>query len=484
MTGTESLTLTEAARNLAQGRTTSRALTENSLARVAARDEDLRAFITVEADRARAQADAADARVREGRRIGTLDGLPIAVKDNLSTAGGVTTVGSAIFRDHVAEENAGVVDRLEQQGAVRVGKTNLHEFALGVTTENPHFGICRNPWDRDRTPGGSSGGSAVAVAAGMALGAIGSDTSGSIRIPAAACGILGLKPTYGLVSSYGCYPEAWSLDHVGVLTRTAEDAAVLLDAISGHDPRVPSSLRVISSQAAREFEETGERGRVRPLRIGIEENFFFASIDAEIEAVVREMLDSLAGAGADVGAGAGADVGAGVELVPVSLPSLADAVYALTVIDTAETTAFHAEQFRERPQDYGEDVRVLIECGALPTAVDYLQAQQIRSRVREDFARVFAQVDVLASPTLPIRTPRIGDAVVEVGGQERDRDDELMRLVGPANLAGLPSVSVPCGMLDGMPVSMQFLGPALGEGAVLRAAAAVEELFPLPASAR
>ncbi|MDN5687064.1 MAG: amidase [Brachybacterium sp.] len=494
MTGTESQTLAEAARNLAQGRTTSRALTENSLARVAARDEDLRAFITVEADRARAQADAADARVRDGHRLGALDGLPIAVKDNLSTAGGVTTIGSAIFRDHVAEENAGVVDRLEEQGAVRVGKTNLHEFALGVTTENPHFGICRNPWDRDRTPGGSSGGSAVAVAAGMALGAIGSDTSGSIRIPAAACGILGLKPTYGLVSSYGCYPEAWSLDHVGVLTRTAEDAAVLLDAISGHDPRVPSSLRVISSQAAREFEDTGERGRARPLRIGIEENFFFASIDAEIEAVVREMLDSLTGAGADVGAradvgtgaGAGArpDAGAGAELVPVSLPSLADAVYALTVIDTAETTAFHAEQFRERPQDYGEDVRVLIECGALPTAVDYLQAQQIRSRVREEFATVFEQVDVLASPTLPIRTPRIGETVVEVGGQERGRDDELMRLVGPANLAGLPSVSVPCGMLDGMPVSMQFLGPALGEGAVLRAAAAVEKLFPLPASAR
>ena len=486
MTGSESLTLTGTARSLAQGRSTSRAVTENCLARIAARDEDLRAFITVEADRARARADAADARVRDGRRLGTLDGLPIAVKDNLCTEGVVSTVGSAIFRDHVAAENAGVVDRLEGQGAVRVGKTNLHEFALGVTTENPHFGICRNPWDRERTPGGSSGGSAVAVATGMALAAIGSDTSGSIRIPAAACGILGLKPTYGLVSSYGCYPEAWSLDHVGVMTRTAEDAAVLLDAISGHDPRVPSSLRVISSQAVREVEETGEHGRTRPLRIGVEESFFFASIDRDIEVVVRGMLDSLASTGTDAGAHGGADAGAkagaGVELVPVSLPSLADAVYALTVIDTAETTAFHAEQFRERPHDYGPDVRALIECGALPTAVDYLQAQQIRSRVREDFARVFEQVDVLASPTLPIRTPQIEEAVVTVDGQERDRDDELMRLVGPANLAGLSSVSVPCAMLDGMPVGMQFLGPPLGEGAVLSAAAAVEELFTPPAS--
>lgn len=478
MTSTQSPSLTKAARRLAQGETTSRALTENCLARIAARDEDLRAFVTVEADRARTQSDAADARVRDGRRLGTLDGLPIAVKDNLTTKGGVTTVGSAIFRDHVAEENAGVVDRLEERGSVRVGKTNLHEFALGVTTENPHFGICRNPWDRQRTPGGSSGGSAVAVAAGMALGAIGSDTSGSIRIPAAACGILGLKPTYGLVSSYGCYPEAWSLDHVGVLTRTAEDAAMLLDAISGHDPRVPSSLRVISSRAVRELGKTGERGRARPLRIGIEESFFFAAIDPDIEAVVRTMLEAMTETGAY--AQADTNAGADVELVPVALPSLADATYALTVIDTAETTAFHAEQFRERPQDYGEDVRVLIECGALPTAVDYLEAQQIRSRVREEFARVFEQVDVLASPTLPIRTPHVGEQVVTVDGHERNRDDELMRLVGPANLAGLPAVSVPCGMLDGMPVGMQFLGPALGEGTVLRAAAAVEEQFRLP----
>ncbi|GAA1488174.1 amidase [Brachybacterium sacelli] len=460
MTSAGPLSLTQAAHALTHGATTSRALTEDCLARIAAQDADLRAFISVEADLARRQAEAADARLYGGGRLGTLDGLPIAVKDNLSTAGGVTTIGSAIFRDHVATENAGVVDRLEEQGAVRVGKTNLHEFALGVTTENPHFGICRNPWGHKRTPGGSSGGSAVAVATGMALAAIGSDTSGSIRIPAAACGLLGLKPTYGLVSSHGCYPEAWSLDHVGVLTRTAQDAAILLDALSGHDPRVPSSLRVVSSRAVRELEET------RPLRIGLEERFFLEAVDPDIETIVREMLDSLARTGAQI------------ELV--ALPSLDDAIYALTVIDTAETTAFHAEQFRERPQDYGEDVRLLLECGALPTAVDYLQAQQIRSRVRDEFRQVFEQVDVLASPTLPIRTPRVGESTVRVGEQERDRDGELMRLVGPANLAGLPSTSVPCGMLDGMPVGMQFVGPALGEGAVLRAAAAVEELFHLP----
>lgn len=458
MTATDSLT--RAAQRMTRGEVSSRELTEACLDRIAARDEDLRAFITVEEELARSQADAADDRARDGRRLGALDGLPVAIKDNLSVAGRVTTMGSAIFRDHVAAENAGVVDRLEAEGAVQLGKTNLHEFALGVTTENPHFGICRNPWDRDRTPGGSSGGSAAAVASGMALGAIGSDTSGSIRIPAAACGIVGLKPTYGRISSSGCYPEAWSLDHVGVLTRTAHDAAVLLDSVSGHDAGVTSSLPLPPTQAVADMQQEGA------LRVGIEESFF-DGIDPEVETVARETLESLTSAGAQVEA--------------VSIPSLADAIWALTVIDTAETTAFHDEQFRRRPHDYGDDVRLLIECGALPSAVDYLHAQQIRSRVRDDFGRVFSEVDVIATPTLPIRTPRVGETEVRVKGQDRDRDDELMRLVGPANLTGIPSVSVPCGLLHSMPVGMQFIGPALGEAAVLRAAAALEELYRLPA---
>lgn len=460
MTTPPPLTLVEASQRLASAEATSRDLTDGCLARIEARDDALRAFITVEVDGARRQADEADARRRAGRVRGPLDGLPLAVKDNLAVAGRVTTMGSAIFRDHVPTENAGVVDRLDEHGAVRLGATNLHEFALGVTTENPHFGICRNPWDPRRTPGGSSGGSAVAVATGMALGALGSDTSGSIRIPAAACGILGLKPTYGRVSSYGCYPEAWSLDHVGVLTRTAEDAAMLLDAISGHDPRVASSLPLPPTKTAQEMASEA------PLRIGVEEGFFFDSIDPEIESIVRATLENLSRAGA--------------ELVPVTLPSLTDATFALTVIDTAETTAFHDEQFRRHSAEYGKDVRLLVECGTLPSAVDYLHAQQIRANVRDEFRRVFTEVDVIASPTLPIRTPLVGAATVQVEGEDRDRDGELMRLVGPSNLVGIPSVSVPCGMVDEMPVGMQFLGPALGEAAVLRAAAEVEELVRLP----
>lgn len=460
MTITDPPTLATASALLRQQDATSRELTDACLSAIDEADEGLRAFITVEADLARHQADAADDLIRRGRFGGPLHGLPVAVKDNLSVAGRVTTRGSALFRDYVAADSAGVVDRLQVQSSVLLGSTNLHEFALGVTTENPHFGICRNPWDRGRTPGGSSGGSAVAVATGMALGAIGSDTSGSIRIPASACGVVGLKPTYGRVSTYGCYPEAWSLDHVGVLTRTTEDAAILFDSVSGHDPRVASSLDVPPSQTVRELRSE------RPLRIGIEESFFFAGVDPEVESVVREMLETLAGAGA--------------QIQVVSLPSLRDAIYALTVIDTAETTAFHDEQIRRHGHDYGADTRLLVECGALPSAVEYLRAQQIRTLVCDDFRNAFSQVDVIASPTLPIQTPQVDEPVVQVDGRERDRDGELMRLVGPANLAGLPAISVPCGLLHEMPVGMQFMGPALGEAAVLRAATAVEAQYRLP----
>ncbi|HET7414081.1 MAG TPA: amidase, partial [Arthrobacter sp.] len=212
--------LAQAAAGLARGDVSSSELTEACLAKIDELDGDLRAFITVDPERARHQAHRADDQISDGENRGPLHGIPVALKDNLSVAGQVTTMGSTIYRDHVPTEDAGVVERLEMAGAVCLGKTNLHEFALGVTTENPHFGTCRNPWDRNKTPGGSSGGSAVAVATGMALAAIGTDTSGSIRIPAAACGVVGLKPTYGRVSTYGCYPEAWTLDHVGVLART------------------------------------------------------------------------------------------------------------------------------------------------------------------------------------------------------------------------------------------------------------------------
>ncbi len=459
MTDWHARTISEATALLASRRISATELTERCLAQIDRLDDTLRAFITIEADHARYLASAVDAKIARGEETGPLGGVPIAVKDNLAVNGGVTTVGSAIYREHIAHEDAGVVERLNAADAIRVGKTNLHEFALGVTTENPHFGICRNPCDHTKTPGGSSGGSAVAVATGMALAGIGTDTSGSIRIPAGACGVVGLKPTYGRISSFGCYPEAWTLDHVGVLANTALDAAVVLDAVSGHDPRVPSSLNLPATSTTSDLGQDPPH----PLRIGVEEEFFFDDIDPEVENTVRRTLESLERSG--------------VQVQPVSLPSLRDAIFALTVIDTAETTAFHESQLRDRPQDYGDDVRFLIECGTLPSAVDYVQAQQIRALVRADFQQAFTQVDVIASPTLPIQTPRIGESVVDVGGRSKPRDQELMRLVGPANLVGIPAASVPCGDLHGLPVGIQLIGQALGETAVLRAATAVESLY-------
>lgn len=392
----------------------------------------------------------------EPSRQGALAGVPIGVKDNLDTAGMTTTYASRVHAQHVPDRDATAVGRMRQAGAQIMGKTHLHEYALGVTAENPHFGDCLNPRDPELVAGGSSGGSAVAVATGMVPIALGSDTSGSIRIPASICGVLGLKPTYGRIGKAGCFPEAWSLDHVGVLTRTAADAALTLDVLSGHDPDDPTSLNLPPTSIAGTLD-----GNIAGLRIGVERDFALDGVDPAIIAVIEAGRAELEARGA--------------ELVEVQLPSLANALWAITTIDVAETTAAHRAQFTANPQGYGDDVRELIACGELPSAVDYLQAQQVRTLVRAEFAQTFEQVDLLAGPVLPIRTPRRGQpTVLGADGVEHGTVDELMRLIGPPNLAGLPAASVPIGMLDGQPVGLHLIGPALGERTLLQVARALE----------
>lgn len=396
-------------------------------------------------------------------RIGPLAGIGVGVKDNFDTAGQVTTYASSLHRDHVPSRDATAVTRLREAGATILGKTHLHEYALGVTTENPHYGDCLNPHDRSRVAGGSSGGSAVAVATGMCCLGLGSDTSGSIRIPAAACGVVGLKPTFGRIGATGCFPEAQSLDTVGSLTRTVADAALMLDVLSGHDPADPLSLDLPATHSPRRFgtDLTG-------MRIGIERDFFFDRIDERVRSVVDAAISSLSELGA--------------ELVEVELPSLAEATWALTVIDTVETTSFHRDRYAEHADAYGDDVRELIEQGELPTGIDHLRAEQVRTAVKADFGRAFGAggrgVDALVAPTLPIITPKRGEQTVTLLGEDRVRDEELMRLVGPANLAGLPSLSLPCGAVEveeaDLPVGLQLIGPALGEAALLRIAGAME----------
>lgn len=438
-------------------------LTKAVLREIEQNDPLLNAYIAVYHDEAVVQSRLAQAEISAGRYLGPLHGIPIGLKDNLFCRGKTTTIGSKIHANFVPEYSATVVEKLDRAGATLVGKLNLHEYALGVTTENPHFGTSRNPWDPSKTTGGSSGGAGAAIVTGMTIGSLGSDTSGSIRIPAACCGIVGLKPTYGVVSKYGCFPEAWTLDHVGPMGRTVGDVSLLLDVVSGVDRNDPTSLDRPST-----YTTAGLSSDIDGMVIGINEEFFFNNVDDAVASVVWDGIRCLEAKGAIVES--------------VNIPYIENAEYAITIIDTCETSTVHHQSLRDRPQDFGDDVRFLLECGELPSAVDYLEAQQIRSRLKRSVAQVFGRVDVLIGPTLPIQTPNIGQTVSSINGDSVDTVASLMRLVGPANLLGLPSLSVPCGVTNGMPIGMQMVGPPLGEQTVLNMGQAIEEsgIFTMP----
>jgi aspartyl-tRNA(Asn)/glutamyl-tRNA(Gln) amidotransferase subunit A len=455
-----SLPLSEVSNLIKERKVSPVELTRSCLDRIDRLNPTLNAFISIYHDEAIEQAKAAEAEIFKGDYRGKLHGVPIALKDNLYLARRVTTMGAKIHRDFVPTYDAGVVTRLRPTGAIFLGKTNMHEYALGATTDNPHFGTCRNPWDLSKIPGGSSGGSAAAVAAHLAFGALGTDTSGSIRVPAAVCGLVGLKPTYGRVSKYGCFPEAWTLDHIGPLTRTVADSAIILDAISGFDQNDPTCLDLPPTQAFGSINKD-----IRGLVIGVEEDFFFGFVDHQVESLVRAGIEKLRALGATV--------------KPVKLPSLENAFWALTIIDTSETTTVHQPMMKTRAADYGDDVRFLIECGYLPTAVDYLQALQLRRHIKLEVAEMFKTVDVLIAPTLPSKTPSIGEFTSVVNGTSVDTIEILMHNVGPGNLLGLPSLSMPCGVVEGMPVGMEIIGSVLGEQAVLNIALAFESTNPL-----
>lgn len=445
------------ARRIRRREVTSTQLTERALESARIHNDRINAFISVYTADALAEAREADRRIAAGDHRGPLDGIPIAVKDNFYVRGRRTTMGSKIHADFVPDLTATAVARLTDAGAVLIGKTNMDEYALGGTTDNPYYGTCRNPHDINRSPGGSSGGSAAAVAVGVVAGALGSDTSGSIRIPASMCGVVGLKPTYGRVSRYGCFPEAWTLDHVGPITASVTDAAIMLDAISGWDVNDPATL---CRPATRTYPRL--QADLTGTVIGVEDDFYFADVDNDIAALVTGAIEQLRRLGATVR--------------PVTTDGLHEAVYALTIIDTAETTTVHQKNLRERPQDYASGVRFLLECGALVSAVDYLTAQRIRERLRGQFRDVFRRVDALVAPTLPLRVPPIGAQVADVNGVEVDIGANVSRLLDPANLLGLPSLTLPCGLLDRMPVGMQIIGRPLGEQQVLNIALAFERV--------
>jgi aspartyl-tRNA(Asn)/glutamyl-tRNA(Gln) amidotransferase subunit A len=426
-----------------------------ALARIAADGSRLGAFITVTAEPARAAARAAEAEIGRGVYRGPLHGIPITLKDLFDTAGLRTTVGSRILAERVPTGDATVVERLRAAGAILLGKTNLHEFAFGTTNLNPHFGPARNPHDPDRIPGGSSGGSGVAVAAGMGQASLGTDTGGSIRIPASLCGVVGLKPTYGRVSRAGVFPLAASLDHVGPLTRTVRDAALVLQAIAGPDPRDPTAARWPVPDFSAELED-GARG----LRLGLLEDYAADPLAGPaVRAAVQQAARALAEAGAAV--------------EPVRLPIVRQAGPVSTAIMFAEAASVHLRWLRERPDDYGADVRSRLELGALVPAVAYLRAQQARQALGAAVGALLARYDALLGPTTPITAPRSAES------RAPEVTRALVAYTRLGNLLGLPALSVPFGRDPaGLPVGVQVIGRPFAEATVLRVGRALELAAP------
>jgi aspartyl-tRNA(Asn)/glutamyl-tRNA(Gln) amidotransferase subunit A len=424
-------------------------LTKDCLARIEKLNPILNAFITVTAESAMAEARQAEADIQCGNWRGPLHGVPLALKDLIDTAGVRTTAASALFKDRVPTQDAEVVRRLKQAGAVLLGKQNLHEFAYGGSSVVSHYGAVRNAWNPAYIAGGSSGGSATAVAAGMCWGSIGSDTSGSIREPAALCGVVGLKPTYGRVSANGVIPLSWSLDHVGPIAATVADAAVILQAVAGHDPSDPGSAEVPVEDYLAALNLAA-----KPLRIGVPREFFCDDLDPEIAAAFEQALGVLRTLSCEI-----RDFN-----VPVSNDRS---------LQSAESYAYHRKWIAETPELYQPETLRRIRTGENINHTETLQREQ--KKIRHEIGSVFDQVDVLVTPTTPIPPPTIAE-LREHPEMLRPREIVLLRNTRPANVWGLPAISLPCGFTAaGLPIGLQIIGPAWGEARVLQLAFAYEQ---------
>ena len=471
------LTLVAAAERLRRREISAVELAQACLQRVEETDGALKAFLTICRDEALSQAAESDARFGRGESLSALDGIPLALKDVFLTRGIRTTCASRILERFVPPYDGTVVERLRSRGAVLVGKTNLDEFAMGSSTENSAFGPSRNPWDPERVPGGSSGGSAVAVAARQCLGAFGTDTGGSIRLPASFCGIVGVKPTYGRVSRYGIVAYASSLDQVGPFAIDVRDAAVLLEAVAGHDTRDSTSVD-------RDVPPYAERldGSVKGLRLGVPEELFVEGMAPDVVSAVRSAVASLESIGA--------------KIEPVRLPHARYALAAYYLLATAEAssnlarydgiryghrasgaTNLQETYFRSREEGFGAEVKRRIMLGTYALSAGYYdayygKAQKVRTLIRRDFEQAFERCDVIVSAVAPTTAFRIG---------ERIEDPLTMYLSDvltiPVNLAGLPGLSVPCGFdRDGLPIGLHIIGRPFGEENCLRAAFACEQM--------
>jgi len=440
----EPRTIAELARALKARELTASSITDQCLATIERRNSALNAFITVLAESARAQAHQADAEIRAGRYRGPLHGVPISIKDIIDITGVPTTAASRVRADYVAETDSTVVRQLREAGAVLVGKNNLHEFALGTTNEDSAYGPARHPLDDNRSPGGSSGGSAAAVAAGMAYASIGTDTGGSVRIPASLCGLVGLKPSFGEIPTHGVVPLSATLDHVGPLCRSVGDARILYD--------------VLSDEAVG---PAGSAGRTRAIRLGVLRGYFTRLLDAEVASSFESACAWLQKAG--------------VELCERVIPHAEDIQAIYVHIALSEAAAYHAPMLDSRPDDYTVNVRLRLEMGRYILGEDYLRALRGREVLQAEVDRALDGCDALLLPTLPLPAPRLGVETVQIGEARESVRNVMLRLTQLFNITGHPAITLPCGQtVEGLPIGAQIAGARQGTRALLDVAETLE----------
>jgi aspartyl-tRNA(Asn)/glutamyl-tRNA(Gln) amidotransferase subunit A len=451
MNGAVSPSIREARNGIRSGTLNAVELMETCLDAADRLDDKLNVFVTrVDREVLLQQATDVDRRRKAGMELGPLAGIPIVLKDIYFTSDLPTTASSKVLTGYRTNEDAFTVTKLKRAGALIVGKVQTHEFAYGPTTVNEFAGPSRNPWNPDHVPGGSSGGSAIAVATGMCLGATGSDTGGSIRHPSAFCGVTGLKPTYGLISRRGIISLSWSLDHAGPITQTVDDAAFMLQVMAGFDALDPGSIEVpIPDYVARVTQAPVS------LRVGIPREHFLDLVDGEVREAFDETLRTLEAFG--------------WRIEEVSIPNLRYALGAELAILSAEASSYHREMMRLHADDVSSDIRKELDSGMVLLATDYLLGQRVRRIIAEEFRASFRKVDVLATPTIPIPAPRIDQTEVHIAGQTVSALNAIWRNTYPANLTGSPALCIPCGFTKGgLPISLQLIGPNFDELTLLQ----------------
>jgi len=439
------MTIQESAAALRAKKISSVELVSESLTNVARANPKLNAFITVLDSEARSRAAAMDAELARGQDRGPLHGIPIAHKDLVKTRGIRTTAGSKLFSNFIPDEDAEVAAKLNDAGAVLVGKTGLHELAYGITSTNPHFGAVHNPWDLNRIPGGSSGGSGAAVAAGLVPFATGTDTGGSIRIPSSFCGTVGLKPTYERVSRRGVFPLGLTLDHIGPMTRTVRDAAIAFNAMAVHPGFYVPPAHV----------------DIRGLRIGLPQNYYLDRLDAEVAAAIRTSVQTAAALGA--------------RIVDIRVPDI-DAINVVGRVLLLVEAVSNLRPYLDRRADFGPDVLALMDQGRLISAIDYADAQRLRRIQLREFSKLWTEVDCIFTPSTPTPAPLIGQTTLQIGATTEDVRLATTRFMRAINVLGIPSLAMPCGFTtNGLPVGLQILAAPRQEDTVLKIGAALED---------